>query len=81
MTLRLKPCTIIPPELYVIREADKQLRNVLHDMGRPGYILVARQMGKTNLLLNAKRELEDAQDELDKLNFQLKRKDKIIAEF
>jgi len=59
MTLRLKPCTIIPPELYVIREADKQLRNVLHDMGRPGYILVARQMGKTNLLLNAKRELED----------------------
>ena len=59
MSRRLTPCTIIPPELYVIREADKQLRNVLKDMGRPGYILVARQMGKTNLLLNAKRELED----------------------
>ena len=59
MSRRLIPCTIIPPELYVLREADKQLRNVLNDMGRPGYVLVARQMGKTNLLLNAKRELED----------------------
>ena len=58
MSKRLTPCTIVPPELYVIREADKQLRNVLRDMGRPGYILVARQMGKTNLLLNAKREIE-----------------------
>jgi hypothetical protein len=61
---RLKPCTIIPPELYVIREADKQLRNVIEDMGRPGYILVARQMGKTNLLLNAKRVLEDKNNAL-----------------
>jgi tetratricopeptide (TPR) repeat protein len=59
MDRKLTPTTIIPPELYVIREADKQLRSVLQDMGRPGYILVARQMGKTNLLLNAKRELED----------------------
>src|SRR5437867_4111609 len=56
---RLTPVTIIPPDLYVIREADKQLRNVVKNMGRPGYVLVARQMGKTNLLLNAKRELED----------------------
>lgn len=31
-------------------------------MGRPGYVLVARQMGKTNLLLNAKRELETDED-------------------
>ena len=59
MNRKLTPCTIVPPELYVIREADKQLQKVLRDMGRPGYILVARQMGKTNLLLNAKRELED----------------------
>jgi tetratricopeptide (TPR) repeat protein/Cdc6-like AAA superfamily ATPase len=56
---RLTPSTIIPPELYVIREADKQLRNVVNNMGRPGYVLVARQMGKTNLLLHAKRELEN----------------------
>jgi Cdc6-like AAA superfamily ATPase len=48
----------------VIREADKQLRNVIKDMGRPGYVLVARQMGKTNLLLNAKRELEDTNSAL-----------------
>jgi tetratricopeptide (TPR) repeat protein len=54
----LKPATIIPPELYVERAADRQLRRVLEDMGRPGYVLVARQMGKTNLLLHAKRELE-----------------------
>jgi len=41
----------------VRRAADDQLRNVVENMGRPGYVLVARQMGKTNLLLNAKREL------------------------
>lgn len=28
-------------------------------MERPGYVLVARQMGKTNLLFNAKRTLEN----------------------
>lgn len=58
----LTPCTIVPTDLYVPRDADKQLRNVLQDMGRPGYVLVARQMGKTNLLLNAKRELDDAEN-------------------
>jgi tetratricopeptide (TPR) repeat protein len=58
----LKPYTIIPPELYVKRDADKQVRNIISDMGRPGYVLVSRQMGKTNLLLNAKRELETAND-------------------
>lgn len=58
----LTPCTIVPSELYVSRDADTQLRNVLQDMGRPGYVLVARQMGKTNLLLNAKRELDDAEN-------------------
>ena len=55
----LKPCTIIPRKLYVQRSADRELRQVIADMGRPGYVLVARQMGKTNLLLQAKRELED----------------------
>jgi hypothetical protein len=55
----LKPYTIIPADLYVKRDADRQLRTIIHDMGRPGYVLVSRQMGKTNLLLNAKRELQD----------------------
>lgn len=55
----LKPYTIIPPNLYVQRKADKQVRNIIHDMGRPGYVLVSRQMGKTNLLLNAKRNFQN----------------------
>ncbi|NTW68775.1 MAG: hypothetical protein HGB23_02865 [Chlorobiaceae bacterium] len=58
----LKPYTIIPPELYVQRDADKQVRNIIRDMGRPGYVLVSRQMGKTNLLLNAKRKYETISD-------------------
>lgn len=62
MRKKLFPTTIIPPELYVKRNADYQLREVIQDMGRPGYILVARQMGKTNLLLNAKRTLESEND-------------------
>jgi tetratricopeptide (TPR) repeat protein len=52
---RLKAQTIIPEELYVQRAADRQLKQIIEDMGRPGYVLVARQMGKTNLLLNARR--------------------------
>lgn len=55
----LKPYTIIPLDLYVQRDADRQVRNIINDMGRPGYVLVSRQMGKTNLLLNAKRNLEN----------------------
>jgi len=56
MSKVLWPRTIIPTELYVERKADKQLAQIITDMGRPGYILVARQMGKTNLLINAKRK-------------------------
>lgn len=52
----LRPTTIIPADLYVERSADRQLRSIIDDMGRPGYVLVARQMGKTNLLINMKRE-------------------------
>jgi len=62
MTKILKPYTIIPSELYVQRDADKQIKNIIEDMGRPGYVLVSRQMGKTNLLLNAKRKLESSLD-------------------
>lgn len=58
MPKRLTPATIISKAFYVERAADRQLREVIDGMGRPGYILVARQMGKTNLLLNARRELE-----------------------
>lgn len=59
---KLKSNPIIPPNLYVTRSADRQVRRIIDDMGRPGYVLVARQMGKTNLLLNAKRELEGSED-------------------
>jgi tetratricopeptide (TPR) repeat protein len=62
MEKRLKPYTIIPEELYVQRNADKQVRNIIADMGRPGYVLVSRQMGKTNLLLYAKSKLETKND-------------------
>lgn len=58
----LKPYTIIPSNLYVHRDADRQVKNIIKDMGRPGYVLVSRQMGKTNLILNAKRELESDDD-------------------
>ena len=54
----LRATTIIPDELYVDREADRQLDGVVDEMGRPGYVLVARQMGKTNLLLRMKRKRE-----------------------
>lgn len=54
----LKKYTTIPPHLYVNRKADEQLEDIINDMQRPGYVLVARQMGKTNLLFNAKRTME-----------------------
>lgn len=55
----LKKYTTIPQHLYVDRGADLQLKKIIEDMQRPGYVLVARQMGKTNLLINAKRSLEN----------------------
>lgn len=58
----LKPYTIVPDELYIHRDADRQVKNIIADMGRPGYVLVSRQMGKTNLLLNAKNKLETLDD-------------------
>ena len=57
----LKKYTTIPQELYVQRKADIQLERIISEMQRPGYVLVARQMGKTNLLLNAKRTLANEQ--------------------
>lgn len=58
----LKPYTIVPPNLYVERSADRQVKNILDDMGRPGYVLVSRQMGKTNLLINARRKFGNGDD-------------------
>lgn len=55
MAKTLRAYTVIPSHLYVERKADRQVGAILEDMGRPGYVLVARQMGKTNLILNAKR--------------------------
>ncbi|UST93779.1 AAA-like domain-containing protein [Pseudomonas siliginis] len=56
MNKKLNPNTIVSSEQYIERAADRQLRNVINGMGRPPYVLVARQMGKTNLLINMKRE-------------------------
>lgn len=48
----------VSPSMYVERSADLQLKKIIEDMARPGYVLVARQMGKTNLLLHAKDKLQ-----------------------
>jgi tetratricopeptide (TPR) repeat protein len=61
---RLLPCTVIPNGLYVERDADRQLLANLSTMGRPAYILVARQMGKTNLLLHAKHVVDDGDNKV-----------------
>jgi Uncharacterized protein conserved in bacteria len=50
---------IIPDNLYVKRDADNKLKEIILRMSKPAYISVARQMGKTNLLIQAKRELEN----------------------
>lgn len=64
MDRKLKPSTIIPESLYVERQADRQLLEIIEEMGRPGYVLVARQMGKTNLLLNARRRIGELPENL-----------------
>ncbi|MGQ3296589.1 AAA-like domain-containing protein [Reyranella sp.] len=62
MQKKLSSYAIIPDSLYVERDADRQLARAIVDMRKPPYVLVARQMGKTNLLLNAKRRLQTADD-------------------
>lgn len=62
METKLKSYTIVPDCLYVERKADQQLHNIIEAMQRPGYVLVSRQMGKTNLLLRAKRKWENSSD-------------------
>lgn len=51
---KLYSCTVVPRNFYVERTADNQIRKIINGMGRPGYVLVARQMGKTNLLLHTR---------------------------
>jgi len=60
MNKKFKLETIVPPEFYIERKADEQLKNIIDDMGRPASILVSRQMGKTNLLLHTKNIYEDS---------------------
>jgi len=56
---KLYSSAIIPDELYVQRDADRKLKEVILRMSKPAYISVARQMGKTNLLIQTKRELQN----------------------
>lgn len=59
MEIRLPICTTVPANFYIEREADRQIRKIIDGMGRPGYVLVARQMGKTNLLLHTRELLQN----------------------
>ena len=59
---RIASSAKIPSQFYVERAADIQLRNIINDMARPGYVLVARQMGKTNLLLHTKEKFQSDQE-------------------
>ena len=56
---KLYSSAIIPDELYVQRDADRKLKEVIQRMSKPAYISVARQMGKTNLLIQTKRTLQN----------------------
>ncbi|PKP06638.1 MAG: hypothetical protein CVU10_03505 [Bacteroidetes bacterium HGW-Bacteroidetes-5] len=56
---KLYSSAIIPDKLYVQRDADRKLKEVILRMSKPAYISVARQMGKTNLLIQTKRELQN----------------------
>ena len=62
MATELKSYTIVPDSLYVERKADLQLHSIVEAMQRPGYVLVSRQMGKTNLLLRTKRKWDNSRD-------------------
>lgn len=56
---KLYSSAIIPDDLYVQRDADRKLKDVIQRMSKPAYISVARQMGKTNLLIQTKRSLQN----------------------
>lgn len=50
---------IVPHNLYVERDADKQIAMVVNRLSKPGYVMCARQMGKTNLLMHTKDIFEN----------------------
>ena len=58
MGSKLYSCTVVPRNFYVERTADEQIKKIILGMGRPGYVLVARQMGKTNLLLHTRDKMQ-----------------------
>lgn len=59
MTNKIISSTQVSEDMYIERSADKQIKKIISDMARPGYVLVARQMGKTNLLLHTKDVMQD----------------------
>jgi hypothetical protein len=59
MKSTLNSSTIVPRDMYINRMADEQIMHVINNMARPGYVLVSRQMGKTNLLLHTKDSMQD----------------------
>lgn len=65
----LEPYTIVPPDLYVERDADRQIKQVVDNMSKPGYVMVARQMGKTNLLLHTKDVMENERNVFAYIDF------------
>lgn len=67
----LDSCTIVPDNLYIERAADRQIRQIIAGMGRPGYVLVARQMGKTNLLLHTRKLLEKEREIFTFIDFSI----------
>lgn len=70
MDEQLKSCTIVPRQFYVERDADRQLKSIIDEMERPGYVLVSRQMGKTNLLLHTKEIFENDREVYVYIDFQ-----------
>lgn len=67
----LRPLTIVPDNLYVERSADRQIRHIIEGMGRPGYVLVARQMGKTNLLLHTRKQMQNDREIFTFIDFSI----------
>lgn len=67
----LRPLTIVPDNLYVERSADRQIRHIIEGMGRPGYVLVARQMGKTNLLLHTRKKMQNEREVFTFIDFSI----------
>lgn len=62
MTTNILSSARVPDYMYVERDADAQILHIIQEMSRPGYVLVARQMGKTNLLLHTKERYQSERE-------------------